>query len=186
MDTQSISVVDIVAVLIIIIGTLLGLRRGLTGQIPFLLGTTALVLALTKGFVPLQSWLGERFGLADLHAILLALALIVALPFVLVWIYRRLPVAVTKVTFMSWADRLGGALAGLIGATAFVVLAFMLLHLIPAAYRPDAIDGDSQLKRCLTDVEKVISRKVSTEIKDIRREIQETREKRAQKRLQWE
>jgi uncharacterized membrane protein required for colicin V production len=186
MNSLQFSNIDFIALFVILIGTLVGLRRGLTGQIPFLLGAMILAVILTNGFIPLQNWLISTYSMPYRSAIGLALGISVAIPVVIVWAYKHLPDSITQLTFMVWADRLGGALAGFAGTTAAVVLVFILLFLLPHDMRPDALDEDSWLKRNLVGVEGTISEKISVEIRDLRTKLEKTRETKTNKRLRWE
>jgi uncharacterized membrane protein required for colicin V production len=180
------NVVDYIALGIILIWTILGLRQGLTGQVAFLL-TGALVLAAAMyGFAPCRDWLASQFSFPIELARIVAIGIVLVVPVIVVLIIYRMMDYVLKVTFTKWLDRLGGALFGMASAVAFVLLAFILLNLLPPDLRPPGIGQESWFGRHLAGSEGEIAAKIQARIKEKQDDINNARAAHTSKREKWE
>ena len=180
------NVVDYIALGIILIWTIAGLRKGLTGQIAFLLTGVLVLSAAVHGFVPCRDWLIVQFSLPLELARIMAIGIVVFVPVIVVLLIYRMMDYVLKVTFTKWLDRLGGALFGMASAVAFVVLAFILLNLLPPDLRPPGIGKESWFGRRLAGGEGEIAAKIKSRIKEKQNDINDARAAHSSKREKWE
>lgn len=186
MNLHGFNAVDAVALVIVLIGTVIGLRRGLTGQIALLLGALTLGACIVKGFTPCHDWLIRRFAMGDDQATALALAVVVAIPVAIVWQFSFLANRLKQIPLLAWLDHVGGAVAGGISAAAFVVLAVVVLNVLPPAFRPPGMTPASWVMRHLIGVEKEAANSLQTRIMTLRDEIQQARERETGKRERWQ
>jgi uncharacterized membrane protein required for colicin V production len=177
---------DIIAACIILIWTVLGFKKGLSGQIAFFLSALVVITAAIFGYDPCNAWLIKQFNMQPEWARLVALACVIAIPLIIVLIIHAIAGYIVKVTFTAWIDRLGGAIAGFASATAFVVLVFIILNATPRDLRPATTGADSWIGRHLLGVESNIVSTIEGKVDQTRGTIQKAREERTGRREKWE
>jgi uncharacterized membrane protein required for colicin V production len=183
---EHINYVDMIAVAVVLFWTLLGLKQGLSGQIVvFLSGLTVTACAIL-GYDPCKAWLIQHYQMPFELARLIALASVIVIPLLIILAVHSVAGHIVKVTFTTWVDRLGGALAGFISSSAFVVLVFVFLNVIPWERRPDAVGPDSFIGSHLIGIESRITKSIKDEIGTTRNVIQKARDERAGRRERWE
>ncbi len=186
MNLPDFNVVDYIALGIILVWTITGIRKGLTGQIAFLLTGIIVLSAAVHGYVPCRDWLITHFTLPIELARIMTIGIVVFVPVIVVLLIYRMMDYVLKVTFTKWLDRLGGALFGMASAVAFVFLALVLLNLLPPDLRPPGIGQESWFGRHLEGGEGEIAARIKTRIKEKQAEINDARAAHTSKREKWE
>lgn len=177
---------DIIAGCIILIWTVLGFKKGLSGQIAFFLSALVVIAAAIFGYNPCNAWLIDHFKMTPELARIVALACVIAIPLIIVLIIHAVAGYIVKVTFTAWIDRLGGAIAGFASASAFVFLIFIILNAIPKDLRPATTGADSWIGRHLLGVESNIVSKIEGTVDQTRGTLQKAREERTGRREKWE
>ncbi len=172
------SVVDIGALIVILIGVIQGIRRGLSGELARLVGA---VLALALGLFCLQPFgafvenhtrLSERS--ARLLAFILVVVAVVGAMILLRWILRN----IMKVTFEEKIEKIGGCIAGILRMTVFVFIVFVIMNMCPGEYLnrkfgEESLTGKGVLK-CLPPLkEKIEQIKESPATEKVKETIEE-------------
>lgn len=139
--------VDIVAVAVVLVGTLIGLRRGLSAVLGDLLGSAAAVGLGVYFYRPFGAWIGDRVrcsaAAADTAAFVATVVAAVLAYVLLKWILGSL----MKLTFQPGVDRVGGGIAGFAQAVVIVGTVFVLMNLWPQAAANRMFGKDSLIGR---------------------------------------
>lgn len=131
---EAFSPVDLVTLAVVGLGLIVGLIRGAAGE---LAGLLSVLIAGTIGFSchrAFGAWLEthDRISGASAYATAFALSIIGA------WLILIIPKLVLgkimKVTFEKGFNRIGGAIAGAIRMTAWALLLFVFMQMIPHSY----------------------------------------------------
>ena len=148
MDWPQLNTVDIVALVVIALGTLNGLRRGLSGEIA---GTVSAVVALLLGLLcygPCGDWLSDHTAVSEGvdKALAFAATIIVAL---VVMLLLRLMVkeTVTVAVSSKKVDLIGGLLAGFVKTTIFVAVVLLCVNMWPNPYLNRVFGDESVIGR---------------------------------------
>jgi uncharacterized membrane protein required for colicin V production len=154
LDVDGVRWLDVFGLSILVLFTLLGIRRGLWWQVVRLLGLVC-ALAVARATAPALGTkvhalteLGSRVshGLAW-TAIFVAGLLVVAL-------IGRIGRASLEAVQLGWLDRLGGAIAGFVsGAVIFTGALLCMCQVLPDSFLRDALRG-SRSERLLAAVER--------------------------------
>jgi uncharacterized membrane protein required for colicin V production len=180
------NVVDYIALGVILIWTLLGLRQGLTGQIAFLLTAFIILSVAVHSYTPCRDWVFTQFSLPIELARIVALGLVLVVPLAVVLVIYHLMDYILKVTFTKWLDHLGGGLFGMASAVSFVLLALLLLNALPLELRPPGIGQESWIGRHLMGSKEQIAGKIKSRIQAKQAEIGDARAAHTGKREKWE
>lgn len=186
MNLPDFNMADYASCGIILIWTLVGFRKGLTGQIAFLLTGLIVVAVAVYGYTPCQNWILARFALPVELARIISLGTVLVIPLVVVLLVYHLMDYILKVTFTKWMDRLGGAIFAMASAVAFIILAFLLLNLLPPGLRPPGMGQESWIGRQLVGVEGELSEVIKARINETETGILDARERHTNRREKWE
>jgi uncharacterized membrane protein required for colicin V production len=181
-----VNLADLAALVFVLASIAMGFRRGLSGQVAMLLAVLLVVVG-TYFTYPLCLALLTRFTAVpteSVHVAALTVALLIPLGIVLV--IRNLLGNVLKITFVAWLDRIGGAVAGAISSTLFVLLVFVVMNVLPTPYRFAAFGSPSWIGRLVTQSESNIVQRVETKIQRTRSAILRARQEHAGQREKWE
>ena len=126
--------VDIVALVVVALGTWSGYRRGLSGELARATGVVGALVAGLYVHGPLGLWLTEHTRLAQASARTLAFAVSVAGSIGLLIVLRSLLGRIMRVEVEKAADKPGGAVAGFLGTSAMVAIFFLLMNMWPHPY----------------------------------------------------
>lgn len=185
-DSIGFNLADILAFIAILIGVGVGFRQGLTAQMAMLLMALSIWAAMVNGFVPCRDWFSSHFGMpADLARIAAIISLILV-PLLTVALLYALLRYVMKITFTTWVDRIGGALAGGITTAGVVLLAFILINALPHEKRPEITGEKSWIYRQVAGVETQLLDSILNRVNEGESLIEKAREARAGKRERWE
>jgi uncharacterized membrane protein required for colicin V production len=177
---------DVLACIAIIIGIVIGFRQGLSGQMTILLTALGIGFAMLHGFIPCRDWLMSHFALSPDAAGLMARVILVVVPLLAGMLIYLLLRHLLKITFTTWVDRIGGAIAGGVVATGVVLLVFILLNTIPAAKRPALVNDTSWINREVIGGETQFIREVISRVEKGESMIENARETHATKREKWD
>ncbi|MDI6774615.1 MAG: CvpA family protein [Verrucomicrobiota bacterium] len=126
--------VDIGAVVLLILGVLLGFSRRLSGELTCLISVVAAFVVGLFLCRPLTDWFLalERLGPQPARVLAFLAALVVA---GVLMILARLGLArAIRVVFSEQADRLLGALAGLVRSLVLIAVIFIVANLVPSEF----------------------------------------------------
>lgn len=131
---KSISVPDIVAVIVVLVCVFQGVRQGLSKE---LARTVAVLLALGLGLwsaVPLGDWMATSTRLNTANARALVFTVVAVLILVVFLLLRMVFRILMKVSFNEKIEKPGGALGGIIRGVGFVMIVFLAVNLWPHDY----------------------------------------------------
>jgi membrane protein required for colicin V production len=130
----SFSVVDIIALIVLLLGAIQGFRRGLSGQLARLISVVvALVLGLCF-YAPFGAWCAEHTRLTEEPARVLAFVATVLAAIVVMIVLRLVLGTIMKVVIEKKAEKIGGCSAGLITAGISVFIVFVMMNMLPEDY----------------------------------------------------
>lgn len=176
------NVADMLAAILVAVWTLVGLKKGLSGQIAFFIAGLAVVASLYFGFTPCQEWLVKRFLMPAQLARLVSFVALIGIPLLAVLLIHSAAGYVVKVTFTTWVDRLCGAIAGCLSACVFVALVFVLLNVLPRDIRPASFGRQSWVGRHVLGLEDKVVDVIESKLQNTRNAIDEERQKRTAER----
>lgn len=186
MQNAGFTIADLIGVAIILIGIILGFRQGLSGQMALVLSGLSVTAALVNGFIPTRDWLLSQFSMPAELARLAAFLLLVVIPILIIMLVYALLRYMLKITFTTWIDRIGGAIAGGLTSAGIVLLFFMIFNFLPAEQCPSEVGKHSWIAREVLGVETQLIQKLSSRVEKGENIIGEAREKRAGRREKWE
>ena len=167
---------DYVAFVFILIGTIVGFRRGMTGHIGFLLVTLIVIATAVNGYTPVHDWLATQLTLTPQRLCLASLLIVILAPLFVASIAGKLMGHAMQITFVRWIDRLGGALCGFVNASAFVALTFIVASLPPEHLRPPGIGPDSWIGSHIVVAESQIEDRIESGVKMTREDLRKVHE----------
>lgn len=180
------NIADMIGLVAVLLGIIFGFRQGLSGQMAMILSGISVTAALVNGFVPTRDWLIAQFNMPyDLARISAVLILVVVPILVIIMLYALLRYLL-KITFTTWVDRLGGAIAGACTSAGIVLLIFLIFNYLPAEHRPEAMGANSWISREVIGVETQLIQKITSRVEKGEDVIGKAREARAGKREKWE
>ncbi len=128
------SVVDIITLVFIVLATLHGMIRGLSGELSSFLGIiTAFILGVWMQPV-FTEWLLANTSLAESSAHAVAFAAIIIGALVVLFIIRHFMKKIMQVVIEEKFDRGLGLIAGFVRAVLIVVVIFVIMNLVPHEY----------------------------------------------------
>lgn len=134
-DLHSLNVVDIAALVLVVLGALQGLRRGLSGELARLAGMIAAYLAGLWLHEPVAAWCMARTRLEYGPARALAFALTVLGALALLMLVHAILGRAMKLVIAEGLDRIGGMAAGAARAGIVVLVIFLVVNLLtPDSY----------------------------------------------------
>lgn len=178
--------VDIVALVIILISMGVGFKQGLSAQMAVLLMALSVWAALVNGLEPCQAWLAARFAIPADSARVAAMIILTVVPILTVTLLYTFMRFVLKITFTTWVDRIGGAIAGGLTATGIIILVFLLAECMPEERRPAAIGPQSWIMREVIGTQTQLVQSIMTRVERGENAIEKARENRAGRREKWE
>ncbi|MEI8139734.1 MAG: CvpA family protein [bacterium] len=186
MHNSGFTIADIVGIMVILIGIIAGFRQGLSGQMALVLSGLSVAAALVNGFTPLRDWLVYQFSIPAELARLAAFLMLVVAPILAVMLLYALLRYLLKITFTTWIDRLGGAMAGGLTSAGIVLLVFMAFNYLPADQCPAAVGQRSWISREVLGAETQLIHRLSSRVEKGEGIIENARKERAGKREKWE
>jgi len=134
-DLPPLSLVDILAMAIILLGIFRGVRIGLSGEIARLVALLAGLALGLYAYEPIAAWTVAQTGLTGLTAAIPAFALTAALAVLAMALLRAVLAGVIRFVVRDDFDRAGGGVAGFITSALFVLLVFLAMQMLPGNTR---------------------------------------------------
>lgn len=182
----SFNAVDIVVAVFVLVCIALGFKRGLIGQVVFLLTIVAVVAAVRYGYSPCHDLLVTRLRIDDAGARVCSLLIVIAVPLVVMMLVGRLFATLREMKTVAGLDRVGGALAGLIGGSLFVLVLVFILRMLPERYSPAAVGDKSWVGRQVGLIESDVMNIVTQNMGRTEGAILKARQERTSAREKWE
>lgn len=180
------TIADYIGAGVIILGIIFGFRKGLSGQMALILSGLSVTAALVNGFIPTRDWLVSQFSASPELARMGALMILVVVPVGIIMLLYALLRFLLKITFTTWIDRLGGAIAGGFTSAGLILLVFFILNFLPINQRPSAVGAESWISREVLGIETQLFQRISTRVEKGENVILKARQERAGKREKWE
>jgi uncharacterized membrane protein required for colicin V production len=175
-----------IAVSVVLIWTLLGMRKGISSQAAFLISALAVIACAVFGYNPCQKWMIEQYDIPLELSGILSLIAVITVPLALAILVHYIVRQILKSALTPWIDKLGGALAGFICACTFVILSFTLINFLPQDIRPDVTGNKSLIGNKLLGTESNLLSKIEIKIENTRTTIQKARDERTGRRESWD
>ncbi|OVE75574.1 hypothetical protein BVX97_04090 [bacterium E08(2017)] len=122
---------DLVSLIVIAIGIFVGYRRKLSGEIAILISVAAALFVGFFFFEPLGVWLATNTDLGINGARIATYVFIILGSSVVMVVLRLVLGKVLKIVIGEEADKIGGAIAGFVRSSIFVLIIFLLMNIIP-------------------------------------------------------
>lgn len=137
------NVVDCIVGALLLIGLGTGLKRGLSGEVATVVATIISGLAAWK----FSGWARQLFlkntALSAEEATVAGVVVVFVGAYVLLWIIRKAAAALMQFNFKGKAERIGGALCGLVRFAAITVGLLLIATFIPNEKVRTAVAGES-------------------------------------------
>jgi uncharacterized membrane protein required for colicin V production len=129
-----VSVVDAAAAVIVLLGLLNGVRRGLSGELAGLVGSVAAFLFGLTTYRRVAVWLADHTRLAGAAAGATAFLVVICGALLTMFVIRYLLRRILRVVVEKNMDRIGGGIAGLVTTGVVTAVAFIVFNLWPNSY----------------------------------------------------
>ena len=143
-----------------LLGTIIGLRRGLSGALGGLIGTAAAAGLGFYFYKPFAEWISRSTRLSEAPAHTLAFAVIVIGVLLTALLLRILLSSIMKISFEGSIEKIGGVLAGLLTSAIAVFLVFVVMNLWPNAWLNRVFGDDSVVGRVVVKYTPAVRREV--------------------------
>lgn len=131
---STLSPVDIAAIAIVAIGAMVGLFRGLSGEISRLISTLVAFFLSIRLCHPIGLWLSAHTRISGPAAATLAFCLTLVTAVLVMLVLRLILKQIFQLAVTPAWERIGGLLAGSLRASIFVVIIFWIFNLVPHDY----------------------------------------------------
>lgn len=134
MNAPAFNIPDIIALAVLAIGTFIGYRRRLSGEVGRLIGITAAFIVGLFIYAPIVGWL-VGYTRLDYGASRIAGYLFTIIAAVAVMVVARVTLGnLIKVVIAEETDRILGLVAGFVRSAVFVLIIFLAMNLVPHDY----------------------------------------------------
>jgi uncharacterized membrane protein required for colicin V production len=181
-----VDLMDGAALLFVLIGAFIGLKRGLTRELAGVFTTVAAAGAALYAYLPLAHFLETHTSFTPGSVRPIALALVLFASFGIILLIRMLVGKLITVSFAEWFDRIGGAVAGFISATVFVLLIFVIANAMPPESWNAGFGDASLIGRTIRKYEAGVVESIDTKVERARGAIQKARETHTGRQEKWE
>jgi uncharacterized membrane protein required for colicin V production len=145
----AISVIDIAALIIIGVNLIIGLRRGLSGELAGLIGTIAAFGLGAYFLAPFGAWLQDHTRLGERPAQALAFISVAVGVIVVMILLRLLLGKLMKISFEPTIDKVGGFTSGLIRSCVLVLIIVVAIQMCPNDYLNRKVGEESVVGRAV-------------------------------------
>lgn len=125
------SIIDLLALGLVIIGCIQGAFRGLSGELARLIGVIAAFWIARFSHPPVADWLDMHTRLSPESANLVAYAAVVIIALIALALIRKATEQLIKLVFEKGFDRAAGVIAGGLRMSLIACIIFIVLFLLP-------------------------------------------------------
>jgi uncharacterized membrane protein required for colicin V production len=148
---STVNPVDIVALMIICVNLIIGLSRGLSGELAGLVGTAA-AFGLGIFFqTPFSSWLQDHTRLQGRSAQAVAFISTAIAVIIIAILLRLILRKIMKITFEPTVDKVGGLISGFIRSSILVLIIFVAVNMCPHEYLNRKFGEESMIGRLVIE-----------------------------------
>ncbi len=140
---QGFNLVDGAAAVVVLVGILGGIRRGLSGELARVIAAGAALYVAWRFAQPMAAWVMDQHPMSYEKGYTVAFFAILLCAFALTWLLRAALRSIMLFAFKGNLERIGGALCGLARASIVVVFLVLLVSLAPAGDLRTAVVDDS-------------------------------------------
>ena len=126
--------VDIGALVILLLGAIIGFRRGLSGEIARFIGTIAAVGLGMYFYKPFGDWIATHTRIGEEKGETIAFVLLVVTVLLITLLIRFILRSIMKISFEGNLEKAGGCIAGFIRAVLLVLAIFITINMWPHEY----------------------------------------------------
>ena len=141
------SIVDIIAIVVVLIGILLGFRRRFSGELAHLVSIIVAFIVGLMTYRPLGYWLLENSRLGSRAAHAVAFVSTIVLASLVMVLIRTLLKRIISVVLEEETDKIAGVVAGFIKSTLFILIVFLFMNMIPHDYLNRIFGEESAIGR---------------------------------------
>ena len=143
--------VDLAALMLVLLGTLQGLRRGLSGELASVFSVVVAFFAGWKFYAPVGRFIAERTNMSDPLSNAFAFALCLVAGLLVMYSIGLLLQMLFVFTFRGKIERIGGALCGTIRLLLITCAGIFLMGLLPSRFLQRHFAEESATGRLLFD-----------------------------------
>lgn len=140
---EGFNLVDGAAAVVVLVGILGGIRRGLSGELARVIAAGAALYVAWRFAQPMAAWVMDQHPMSYEKGYSVAFFAILLSAFALTWLLRAALRSIMLFAFKGNLERIGGALCGLARATIVVVFLVLLVSLAPAGDLRTAVVDES-------------------------------------------
>jgi uncharacterized membrane protein required for colicin V production len=127
------NVVDVVALILMTIGMIRGVSKGLSGELAELISAAAALVVGWRFYQPLGNYLKNVSRMSETGSYLAAFLVILVGGYIAMRLLRVMLRALMEFSFKGKLERIGGGLAGLLRTTVVISAFILIVALIPQA-----------------------------------------------------
>ena len=128
------NIIDYIALVIIGIGLLKGIIRGLSGELAQFIGIIISFISGLTMYRPIGKWLSTNTRLEENSALALAFISTIIIAMIIMIILRAILKKIFELAVNPSLDKIGGAIAGTIKSICILLIIFWFMNLIPHEY----------------------------------------------------
>lgn len=128
------SLIDLLALAMLVLGGVQGYFRGLSGELARLISVIIAFMLGLRFYHPFGSWALEHTRLEGRPSLALAFVVTVVTVIVVLLVLRHVIKRIMKIVVEEQVEKSGGVLAGVVRAMVYVVIVFVVLNLVPHEY----------------------------------------------------
>ena len=145
--SASLSLVDIIAILLMAVGGIQGYFRGFSGELARLIGAVLAFFAGVWMRASVGGWIYNNTRLGEQAANALAFIVTVILALLFMLVLRMLIKRLVRVVFAESFDKLAGVFAGVLRMSILVLIFFLCMNMIPHGYLNRVFGEESVIGR---------------------------------------
>ena len=161
-----ISIVDLVALVFILLSSIVGYIRGLSGEIARLVGMVAACVVGVVTYEPAAAWLAAHSHLEERLARALTFAVIVLTSIVVMFVLRFVCKHVMRLVIDESFDKKGGMLAAVLHSSLFVFMVFVAMNLWPSEALNRKFGEESVIGRLTVRMMPVLKEQVEQKLEE--------------------
>ncbi len=149
-DFSSFNFIDAIAGVVLLVGILGGLKRGLSGELSRVIAIAVAVFAAWRFATPVADWAMEKLSFTQGKSYVFSFLAVLVVAFLFMWLVRVVLRNLMEFAFKGRIERIGGALAGLLRAAVIVSAVLLMIGFAPQAEIQSLVTEKSFVGRLVT------------------------------------
>lgn len=162
MNMPAWNVIDLFALGTILLSTLIGYRRRLSGEIANLLSLAAVFFVGFIAYRPVGNWLLTYSRLDGRTADVVAYVLTTIVAIIIMVIIRLVLGSIMRIVIEEEVDKIGGVIAGMVRSFFLITIVFLVMNLVPHEYLNKKFGEESVIGRlvikCMPSLNRAVER----------------------------